>query len=320
MRFSAIQRGLIVFIFALLPTALFAVGDLNRSFTVSPGGLLVVEAENGSITVDTDAGTSATVEIIPKDVDEFLRDYQYSISQEGNSIRVKIAAKSRLDSWFSWGRKGFKIVASIPREFNVDLQTSGGSISVADLVGKADAGTSGGSIDLGRMHGPVTAETSGGSIKLGGAVGEVVLKTSGGFIEVGEVEGSLEAGTSGGSISVDGAQGKTALETSGGSISAKEVRGAITAETSGGSISVGFGGPLEGDSLMETSGGGIDVSIPGNVGLQLDASSSGGSVSANLASGIQGRIEKSRIEGVLNGGGPRLKLRTSGGGISISDR
>jgi hypothetical protein len=61
------------------------------------------------------------------------------------------------------------------------------------------------------------------------------------------------------------------------------------------------------------------VSVARAAAFQLDASTSGGGVDA---SGLTITLEKtsrdrSRLAGAVNGGGPLLKLRTSGGSISV---
>ena len=53
------------------------------------------------------------------------------------------------------------------------------------------------------------------------------------------------------------------------------------------------------------------------VGLEIDASTSGGSVDTDLPVTVRGSISKPALRGQLNGGGNRLRLRSSGGGIRI---
>jgi hypothetical protein len=58
------------------------------------------------------------------------------------------------------------------------------------------------------------------------------------------------------------------------------------------------------------------------VGLHLDARTSGGDVNAEgLTITIDhGGVGKSSLSGDVNGGGPLLKLRTSGGNIEIAEK
>ena len=48
-------------------------------------------------------------------------------------------------------------------------------------------------------------------------------------------------------------------------------------------------------------------------------SSHGGGVDCDLPITIQGRVSRTSLRGNLNGGGPILKLRSSGGGIRIAE-
>jgi DUF4097 and DUF4098 domain-containing protein YvlB len=110
------------------------------------------------------------------------------------------------------------------------------------------------------------------------------------------------------------------LNTSGGGIHVESASGQLHADTSGGGIEVHFDTALTGDSSLSTSGGGIEVSLPKDKGAHIDASTSGGGV---RLSGLEvtiesGKLNSSSLKGNIAGGGPTLKLRTSGGGIHIS--
>ena len=70
---------------------------------------------------------------------------------------------------------------------------------------------------------------------------------------------------------------------------------------------------------LRTSGGAITCTLTPDVAVDLEAKTSGGLVSTDLAveSIIHGKTPKNRLEGRINGGGPLLKLRTSGGNIHL---
>jgi hypothetical protein len=95
--------------------------------------------------------------------------------------------------------------------------------------------------------------------------------------------------------------------------------GGLLAKTSGGDIEATFTGELAEDCSLGSSGGDIVVRVPRTAGFQLDASTSGGDVkAAGLTLTIeQGGLGKSKLAGAVNAGGPKLKLRTSGGDIVI---
>ena len=83
-----------------------------------------------------------------------------------------------------------------------------------------------------------------------------------------------------------------------------------------------IGGALKGECLLSTSGGDVSVTVDKAAAFQLDASTSGGRVRADgltitLDGGGAGR---SHLSGKVNGGGPLLKLRTSGGDIKVEPK
>jgi hypothetical protein len=141
------------------------------------------------------------------------------------------------------------------------------------------------------------------------------LHTSGGSIDIADLEGNIDAHTSGGSIEVGNVTGKVDLHTSGGSITTEDINGPIDAHTSGGSIRTTFAQQLVEDAELNTSGGSITAYLVSDVKIDINASTSGGRVRSEFD--IDGRVKKTSVKGEINGGGPKLKLHTSGGSISI---
>jgi len=288
--------------FAAFTLTLTASGQMEQAFEVAPGGKLTVNASRGSIDVETTESNQVLIEIEPRgwSLEEFQKEFKVEFDQSGNDVSVVIEPHSKTSKWFNWGRsKGYRLHAFIPVRFDIDLNTSGGGISVNDLQGEVLAKTSGGSMDFGRIEGPVSAKTSGGNIKVAECVGDVEVSTSGGNIQLGKVEGYVKASTSGGNIKVDG------------------VGDTLIAKTSGGSIEATIAEQPSGDCHLRTSGGDVTVRLASDLGFEIDAKTSGGRVHTDLPVTIQGSIQKNRIQGKLMEGGPSLTLRTSGGNIRI---
>lgn len=298
----------------LLGLALTAEARIDRvvekEFKVAGPGSLKVEAEGGSIRVVP--GGDAVVRVKAKqriradseaEADELLKKLELTLEQSGNDVRLAARYERRASGFHfgSWPPVNVDFEVTVPAAFATELRTSGGNISVGDLTGKARLRTSGGNLTLGKMGDTVEGQTSGGNITLGEARGPTELKTSGGSITVGRVAGPAELTTSGGSIKIDSAEAR------------------LRAHTSGGSIRAGISGALKEECSLTTSGGSIRVAVDKAAAFRLDASCSGGGVDADgltitLEKGTRG---KDRLAGAVNGGGPLLKLRTSGGGISI---
>ena len=304
----------------LILSGVAAADTITRDFDVTTGGKLIVQAERAKLVIRGGGGDRLQVAITRgnDDAGEIEDDYDIDFSQQGDEVRVDLKHRRKWSpsNWFS---RSLVIEVDLPARFDVDLQTSGGSVDVQGLTGVIRAKTSGGSLHFEDVDGPIHGRTSGGSIYLEGTSGDADLRTSGGSIRVGEVDGQVQARTSGGGISVERAGGPVLAKTSGGGIEVGEVHGAIEASTSGGGIRAGIAAQPLADSRLTTSGGSVTVSLGPSIAINLDAKASGGRVRSDLPITMRGSFSKSSIEGDLNGGGPRLYLRASGGSVNLQE-
>lgn len=295
---------------ALLAAPLAAFAKIERvvekTFNVQPGGLLTVETSGGNVAVQTAAVDKVTVVAKQRirasseeEADEVLKKLTLTIEQDGDNVRA-VAKFER----FNWGRQPVQVDfnVTVPTRFRVDAKTSGGDVKVADLDGKVHARTSGGNVRLGRIGGDVDAGTSGGDIALAEGAAAVRLNTSGGNIHVGRAVGPTDADTSGGNVEIE------------------SVENVVHASTSGGNVKAGIVGPMKGECVLSTSGGQVHATVGKAIAFDLDASTSGGDVRADGLTLTISKGGRSKLAGKVNGGGPLLKLRTSGGDIVVDAR
>ena len=59
------------------------------------------------------------------------------------------------------------------------------------------------------------------------------------------------------------------------------------------------------------------MSLAPNIAVDLDAHTSGGGVNSDLPITVMGHVSEDSLNGKVNGGGPKLVLRSSGGGIHV---
>lgn len=302
--------------------------NIKKSFQVEPGGNLVLETDIGAIKVWSGESNAVEVEVVRKvrttssrRQKRVLKDFEINFRQEGNTVYIE-ADYDRDDFLRFWDfffsrRLQVEFLISVPKKFNVDLKTSGGSIAVDDLEGEVRSRTSGGSLNFKNIQGPLLGKTSGGSIKLLSCIGNAEVRTSGGSITIGEVDGDIIAHTSGGRVEIGRAKGRVDAHTSGGSIQVKEVMGAIKASSSGGSVEATISGQPSSDCRLTTSGGSVTVFMAEDIQVDVNARTSGGRVHTEFPVTIQGEISRSSLYAKINGGGPELYLHTSGGSIYI---
>lgn len=275
------------------------------TFPVRSGGTLTVQTSGGSITVTGTNKNEARVEMIVRRNGSIVRagdadlsDWRISIRKDGNNV-IAIAERKNTSSgniWTGYNNLSISFAVQVPNTYSTKLGTSGGAIRMSNLSGMHEAKTSGGSLDFDKMSGEITGRTSGGSINADGINGTFDVATSGGSIRVDDIEGKVTLNTSGGSIRIDNARGSFDASTSGGSITATLIK--VT-------------GPID----LSTSGGSVTVSVPRDLGFNLDAR--GNRVVADDVS-FNGRTERDRMSGTVNGGGVPIRLRTSAGTVRIT--
>lgn len=285
---------------------------VEKSFQVQPGAHFTASTSGGEIRVTPSA--DSVIKVIAKEhiragsqaeADALLEKLDLVIEQHGNDVVATAAYKDGVGLHFgSWPPVQVDFVVTVPSRTSVDLKTSGGDVAVGDLDGSVKARTSGGEIELGKIGADIDASTSGGSVRLDEGRGVVRLSTSGGNITAGHAAGPANLRTSGGDIRIDA------------------VDNTLEAHTSGGDVRAVFTSPLKGDCSLSTSGGEVKATVGQGIGFQLDAATSGGDVNAagltiTIDRGGQG---KSTLSGAVNGGGPVLKLRSSGGDIVVAAR
>jgi Putative adhesin len=317
----------ILFLLCLAAAPAFALSEENVRQTLdsAPGGRLIVDVDFGTIDVSAGANDKISVEAHRKiDSDneaqekEYLASAPVTVSKEGNTVTIR-ARRQNKEKNLNWsGRCSMdaRYTVRVPKSFNSELRTGGGSIMVAEITGTMSADTSGGKLKFTHLKGPTGATTSGGSIELNGCDGPLKVDTSGGRIEAIDGTGSLEARTSGGAIVVRNFGGDAKVETSGGRLAFENINGKIFGRTSGGSIIAKLKSPVPGDVNLETSAGSIDVMVPPDAGLDVEAEASSGRVTSELP--VTGtRTERDSMKGKINGGGKSLVLRSGAGSISI---
>jgi hypothetical protein len=253
---------------------------LDRTFAVSPGGSLIVEADGASIKVSGSDTNQVTVHMRVKGAENELAAMTLDAVQKGDQVTATMR-RTKSGKWFDWGswRSESSIEVTVPKRYEVSVHTSGGSIDLKDTSGSVKLNTSGGDVTAKNLNGTVW------------------LRTSGGRITADNVRGDVDANTSGGDVHLRGIDGR------------------IKGHSSGGSVRVSLVGANRGVSAT-TSGGDVELILPRGTTGNVSASTSGGDVTTDLPVTTT-IVKEGRLEGTLNGGGQPIEARTSGGSIRL---
>src|SRR3989441_763810 len=256
--------------------------NVEKDFPVSAGGKLIVQADRGSIEVNSDTSDKVQVRVLrhvkggsQAQADELFANHEVTFKQAANTVSITGKNKKDRLRFGSIRQPSLQVryEISLPRRFDVDLKTSGGDILLGELDGSAITRTSSGSIDLGTISGRIESNNSGGDIRIAHAGSDLVARTSSGTIKVQSASGKVEAANSGGDIRVEEAAKDVVASTSSGSITIKKVNGGVEAKNSGGDINIER---TSGDVAAQTSSGSITVGRAN--GKRVSVKNSGGSV------------------------------------------
>jgi len=285
----------------------FITGGNHR---VSPEFRVQVPRDQDAVAVQTRGG-SVGVSNIAGRVDAETAGGSITLDQIGNVVNAHTMGGS-----IDLGSGGADAV----------LKTAGGSIHAETVGGKLMATTYGGSMSVGTVKQMASLETMGGSISIRSTGGDLRATTAGGNVDAGEVGGTAYLKTAGGNIRLTSARGTVDAATAGGGISLYKLARGARAETAAGAITAEFVGQAITDSLLETTAGDIVVFLKPQMACSVRAAiemASGHKIRSDFpelkisTEGAEYGPREWYAQGMLNGGGPMLKLRTSIGDIEI---
>ncbi len=124
-----------------------------------------------------------------------------------------------------------------------------------------------------------------------------------------------------GGIELSGLTGRINAETTNGGIKARDVSGSIDASTTNGGIEVELSQVAESGVKLGCTNGGIELTLPREARATFSARVTNGGINTD---GVQiettGESTRRRLDGRMNGGGPRIDIEGTNGGIRIASR
>jgi Toastrack DUF4097 len=323
------RAAAVALVFALFPAAAGAQvveGSFQRALTVS--GQADIDIVTGSGRIEVRQGASGRVEISGQvrassnwgwnnrsrlSPEERVRRIEANppVQQTGSVIRIGRIEDDDL-------RDGVSIsyTVTVPAESTLQSKTGSGSQRIEGVHGRVQTSTGSGSIvvlDVGSL----SATTGSGSITIDGVDGPLYAATGSGGIHATGVKGAITAKTgSGGIEAVQTGDGEVEVSSSSGTVRVRGIRGPLRASTTSGGLHVE--GEPKGDWRLSSSSGSVHIDVPTGSGFELDANSSSGRVNVGMPISVVGWSGKHSLRGSVGGGGPRMHVRTSSGGIQIN--
>ncbi len=210
--------------------------EFNRTVPLEPGQSVLVDNENGSVTIESWNRNEVRIEAT-RYVDAGSRDsarealskVQVEVSTTGSGVEIRTVMPRSSDGFFSWlmgshSNAGVTYRITVPRSVDLDIDTVNGRVSVSGVAGRMNLESTNGRIEVRKASGHVNASTTNGrifaelvSVDRGG----MRFSTTNGSVTLelpDNLEADVNASTTNGSIktefpiTVQGSFGKNRLE------------------------------------------------------------------------------------------------------------
>jgi beta-lactamase regulating signal transducer with metallopeptidase domain/DUF4097 and DUF4098 domain-containing protein YvlB len=305
----------------LQPIVAAARTQLQRVGVDSSFHLAVPARTGGTLTLDLKTG--GRIIVTPWDrsevaVDAHLagRDWRWTQvtlepSDDGAILESYFASSSNAQS----SNHTFRI--SVPRKFNLHVNSSGGSIDISGVEGRFTGTTGGGEIEIRNASGDVDLRTGGGDIRVSDSHLSGNVSTGGGTVRIERVSGNLAGLSGSGSVNYISSSGSIRMTESGAGAGAAAGAGSGAATGAGSGAASSKRTAYSYSGIRMTTGGG-DISVPeapngayvttgggkirvGPSGGQVYVQTGGGAIDIGPASGS--------VEAVTGAGDVRINLQ-----------
>jgi len=277
----------------------------DQSYDVTAGERLVVKIADVDVSVASHDGSGASVRLTADEdagsAAQVLEAIGFRVERTGEGIEIT----SGSDHGRHWRHDAddydLQLEVTVPREFDVQIQTGDGDVSVDAIEGSVTLRTGDGDIALdGAAGSDVTIQTGDGDVAVGSSSSEDVRVQTG--------DGDIALGT----LDANDVQ----VRTGDGDILIEDLSGALRASTGDGDVMLHIG---RFDGLEVQTGDG-DVTLYAPAGLAANVQMIGEEFFLGDAFELPAQPGARKLEGMLNGGGPKLSVRVGEGSIRLIER
>jgi DUF4097 and DUF4098 domain-containing protein YvlB/predicted small secreted protein len=257
----------------------------KKDFQVSGTPDIVLSTFDGSIEIRAWDRAEVSIEVEKRGASKQAVDQiEVKATQTGDRITLEVRQPNEGAAHFGFSAsRSARLIASVPRQANVDAHSGDGSIAIERISGK------------------VRLDTGDGSVKGTELAGELRAHTGDGSITLDRVDGRIDADTGDGSINANGKLEGVRLRTGDGSV---RVRADI-------------GSRMADDWDIHTGDGSVTLELPEPFDASLDAHTGDGTVSVRGVT-VNGGVSKNEVRGQMGTGGRNLRVTSGDGAITIS--
>jgi DUF4097 and DUF4098 domain-containing protein YvlB len=300
-------------------TAPLAAEEWTKTFDVSGPPDLRVHTNDARIEVTSWQQNKIAARVVTEGWRIADDEVRVTDSQTGDHVGLDVHIPELDWKMFHNLHRSVRIELSVPAKANLDLRTGDGAVSLGSVEGSIRVHTGDGSIVAENLHGDVSLSSGDGRIEVSRMGGTVRISTGDGSIHARDLEGDVELSTGDGGIDATGIQAALRARTNDGRLNVDGRFNRLELRSGDGSVTatVREGSRMEGDWSLSSNDGSITLRLPEPFPAELDARTGDGEVTLDIPVKVSGSLSRSRIQGTIQQGGPRLELRTGDGAIHL---
>jgi hypothetical protein len=272
-----------------------------QTYPLSGRASVHVHAQWGAVHIVTNDGNKVEFDV-KYDREQWASALPIESRQDGND--VTLTARVDEHSWWGWGTFSdhrLNITVRMPKDADLQLQTTNGDIDVATVNGHILIETRNGRVAAQQLSGTIDVVSTNGEINLDALKGEMSVHTTNGPITATGMDGKCALSTTNGQVRVEGRFDSLDIDSTNG--------GVIARAESGSAILSGWN--------IGTTNGRVDLSVPMDFKANLHASTNNGRIKVDLPVTLQGYEDHNQVRGTLNGGGPDMSIHTTNASIRL---
>jgi DUF4097 and DUF4098 domain-containing protein YvlB len=262
----------------MIPTA--SSQDLQKTYSLPPGGTISIANLSGNISVTGYNGSALSISAIREGRDKQMVE----IVDQSTPDHVSLKVQYPRDGGNYEASVRFVVQVPAGSHFKYDkLSTASGDISITSVAGEFGVNTASGDITISQVEGEVHANTASGDLKIT------------------QVQGNVQANAASGDISIQGATGVVSANTASGDVQVELIR-------------------VEGSGEMKfnSASGDVTVKVPNQLNAQVELSTGSGSIKSDFPLTIEDREgHGKKASGRFGTGTVLLKMSAASGDLNL---
>ncbi len=284
---------------AATTVAMSAKNKVERTFSTVPGGRLLLVSDIASVEIESWEKNEVHMSVVIEGTEENVRDFRLTHTKSGAVVKIRgIQSNRNAVGWGPQTTAAFKI--RVPKSYNVDVGTTSGPIDVTQLSGVLRLRSQLGHVTVKRSFGSIDVASKSGEVKIVSCRGTVRAENVSGTIVASSVSGVVNSRTVDGEITVEGVRGGLQLFSVHGDISISLTRQTTTV-------------------IAESAQGDVVLKLPSGYACSIEATTAQGEIDVDWKARFRGTSDPRYLHGMVNGGGPLIRLSSHSGDIDISD-